>query len=47
MLSRKVKILIPPLLIAISLAIASAMIATRPKQELAPAQVRSVLVDVA
>lgn len=47
MLSRKVKILIPPLLIAISLAIASAMIVTRPKQELAPAQLRSVLVDVA
>ena len=46
-ISKKVKILIPPLIIAVAVVIAGALIANRPKQNLAPAKLRSVLVDVA
>ena len=43
----KVKVLIPPLMITVAIVIAGIMVINRPKQELAPAQLSSVLVDVA
>jgi RND family efflux transporter MFP subunit len=45
--SRKVKMLLPPLVVMISIAIAGVMIANKPSQVLAPAVDRSPLVDVA
>jgi RND family efflux transporter MFP subunit len=45
--SGKLKILLPPLVVAISIALAGVMIANKPAQILAPAADRSPLVDVA
>lgn len=47
MVSKTFKALIPVLLVATSLAIAALLVATRPENELQPAQPRTALVDVA